>query len=80
MNDLTKHNNKASNNDLRTLLPAVFSDLQEYVIEEKEGYIKLNIPIGLIDFDRHAIRANFKDCAIHWERGRSHNIVELFHK
>jgi len=61
-------------------LPAVFSDLQEYVIEEKENYTKLKIPMNLIGFDRDVILANFEDAIIHWEAGSRFNIIELFHK
>jgi hypothetical protein len=63
------------------LLPAVFSSLEQYVIERKDKYFVLKIPIRIqIDFDRDLILSLFDDVIVHYKAGDTFQTIEVFEK
>jgi hypothetical protein len=60
-------------------LPSIYLEsLSNYIVEETNQHILMEIPIGLIDFDRKIILENFKDCTLTWERNQPNTFVKLF--
>lgn len=63
------------------MLPAVFDSLQQYVIERKEKYFVLKLPLSVqIDFNRDLILNSFNDVVVHYTSGDNFQTIEVFEK